>query len=120
MDEKEALSLKVGERIIWSMGNGYIDWGTVSGVHHAAFKVKWDNGLDQTVSYNEAHYIYRPPASFSEARGAHKLMKLTFSDRVQLDVDVVEFGAGGIGGTIDHLAAKHGPIIGYDVLPEKA
>ncbi len=59
MLEPEARSLKPGDRLIYRIEDVELAQGAVKKLHWAAFTILWDDGVEQVVSYNEAHYIER-------------------------------------------------------------
>jgi hypothetical protein len=60
MDEQEARSLKVGDEVIYQIGNSILSTGGITKVYWGAFEVLWNDNVRQVIAYNEAHNIYRP------------------------------------------------------------
>ena len=59
MTEPEAKNLKMGNRVVYRLGNQEFSQGTVINTYPVAFKVTWDDGGDpQAVNHNEAHHIF--------------------------------------------------------------
>ena len=68
MTEPEAKNLKMGDRVVYRLGDQEFSRGTVTNTYPVAFKVVWDDGGEsQMVNYNEAHYIFPVPDSGREA-----------------------------------------------------
>ena len=64
MREKEARSLKVGDKLHYAIGDGSpIGSGVVTELNWACFKVLWEDGLSSIVNFNEAHNIVKAPKS---------------------------------------------------------
>ncbi len=64
MLESEARSLKVGDKLLYVIGDGSpIGSGVVTEVNWACFKVLWEDGLSSIVNFNEAHNIVKAPKS---------------------------------------------------------
>jgi hypothetical protein len=59
MDENEARSLKAGDKVVYQIGDSALSAGRVAKVYWAAFEVRWDDGLLQVISFNEAHNIFQ-------------------------------------------------------------
>jgi hypothetical protein len=73
MDESEARGLRAGDRVVYRIGEGAtvphckdceaildaLFGGRVARVFWAAFEVRWDDGLLQVISFNEAHNIFQ-------------------------------------------------------------
>jgi hypothetical protein len=58
MTEKEARGLKVGDKLLYVIGDGFpIVSGFVTEINWACFKIIWEDGLSSIMAFNEAHYI---------------------------------------------------------------